>query len=62
MASVSDITAADLAALARYNTPTICNVIEVFDVRPRNVGFNLKPLHCLYPDLPPIVGFATTAA
>ncbi|MBV8086528.1 MAG: RraA family protein [Chloroflexi bacterium] len=58
---MSDITAADLAALARYNTPTICNVIEVFDVRPRNVGFNLKPLHCLYPDLPPIVGFATTA-
>ena len=29
----------DLAELAKYDTPTICNAIELFDVRPRNVGY-----------------------
>ena len=28
-----------LEKLAQFDTPTICNVIELFDVRPRNTGF-----------------------
>ena len=28
-----------LAKLARFDTPTICNVIELFDIRPRNRGY-----------------------
>ena len=28
----------DLALLRRYDTPTVCNVIELFDVRPRAAG------------------------
>ena len=35
------ISAATLAGLAKYDTPTVCNVIELFDVRPRNHGYTL---------------------
>jgi regulator of RNase E activity RraA len=50
-----------LADLAKYDTPTICNVIELFDVRPRNVGFMNGRIQCCFPKMPPMVGFAATA-
>lgn len=50
-----------LARLARYDTPTICNVIELFDVRPRNRGYMDHRVKCNFPELPPTVGFAATA-
>lgn len=50
-----------LAKLARYDTPTICNVIELFEVRPRNVGYLDSRIRACFPHLPPMVGFATTA-
>jgi regulator of RNase E activity RraA len=55
------LSAEQLAALARYNTPTISNAIEVFNVRKRNVGFLPHAIRCLFPDMPPIVGYAVTA-
>jgi regulator of RNase E activity RraA len=51
-----------LEQLARYDTPTICNVIELFDVRPRNEGYMDHRICCGFPELPPMVGFAVTAA
>lgn len=50
-----------LALLRRFDTPTVCNVIELFDVRPRNEGFLDSRIRAIYPHLPPIVGYATTA-
>jgi regulator of RNase E activity RraA len=55
------ITPATLAKLARYDTPTICNVIELFDIRPRNRGYMDHRVKCNFPELPPTVGFAATA-
>jgi regulator of RNase E activity RraA len=55
------LSAEQLAALARYNTPTISNAIEVFNVRKRNVGFLPHTIRCLFPDMPPIIGYAVTA-
>jgi hypothetical protein len=52
---------ADLAALARYDTPTICNALEVVAPDRRAFGFTYRHLHCPFPDLPPIVGYARTA-
>ncbi len=57
-----EIPAATLAKLARYDTPTICNVIELFDVRPRNRGYMDQRVRCNFPEFPPMVGFACTAA
>jgi 4-hydroxy-4-methyl-2-oxoglutarate aldolase len=49
-----------LARLARYDTPTLSNAIETFDVRNRDEGFTSHEIRCLFPDLPPVVGFAAT--
>ena len=56
------ITPAQLAKLATFDTPTICNVIELFDVRPRNVGYMDGRIKCNFPELPPMVGFAVTSS
>ena len=50
-----------LAALAAYDTPTICNAMEVVAPGRRLIGFTTRPLVCPFPDLPPIVGYARTA-
>lgn len=55
------LTAEHLAALAKYDTPTVCNAIELFDVRPRHVGFMNASIQPCFPALPPAVGFAATA-
>ena len=55
------ITQETLDRLAEFDTPTICNVIELFDVRPRNQGYMDHRVQCGFPELPPMVGFATTA-
>ena len=56
------LTAAVLAKLAKFDTPTICNIIELFDIRPRNQGYMDARVKCDFPDFPPIVGYACTAA
>lgn len=52
---------ADLRLLAQYDTPTICNVIELFDIRPRDAGYMDGRIRACFPDMPPIVGYASTA-
>lgn len=54
-------TPADLDLLRKYDTPTVCNVIELFDVRPRTAGYMDGRIRACYPALPPMVGYASTA-
>ena len=54
------ITPEVLAKLKTFDTPTICNIIELFEVRPRNVGFMNKNIKAAFPEMPPMVGFAAT--
>ena len=50
-----------LTALAAYDTPTICNVIELFEVRPRHTGYVRDArIRANFPALPPVVGYAAT--
>ncbi len=56
------IAKATLDKLARFDTPTICNVIELFDAVPRNRGYMDHRIRSNFPELPPMVGFASTAA
>jgi 4-hydroxy-4-methyl-2-oxoglutarate aldolase len=53
--------ASDLKLLAQYDTPTISNVIELFEVRPRSAGYMDNRIRACFPEMPPIVGFASTA-
>ncbi len=50
-----------LEALRRYDTPTMANAIETFDIRPRDEGFASIEIRCMFPELPPMVGYAATA-
>lgn len=50
-----------LDALAKYDTPTICNALEIVAPERRLTGYTVKPLVCPFPHLPPIVGYARTA-
>src|SRR4030095_9925855 len=49
-----------LEALARYDTPTICNALEIVAPARRLVGYTTKPLVSPSPELPPMVGYART--
>lgn len=50
-----------LADLASFDTPTVCNAIELFDVRPRNIGFMNESIKACFPKMPPMVGYALTS-
>jgi regulator of RNase E activity RraA len=58
--STHPLSAEQLERLKRYNTPTISNAIELFDVRPRHVGFLPHTIRCLLPELGAIIGYAVT--
>jgi 4-hydroxy-4-methyl-2-oxoglutarate aldolase len=51
----------NFAELARFDTPTICNAIELFDVRQPTAGYMDRRIAACFPDLPPMVGYAATA-
>ncbi len=55
------LSADQLAELRKWNSPTISNAIEIFNVRPRDVGFLPHTIRCLLPSIGPIVGYAVTA-
>lgn len=57
----ASLTAADLEALRAYDTPTICNALEIVAPERRGTGYTVEPLECPFPDLKPIVGYARTA-
>jgi 4-hydroxy-4-methyl-2-oxoglutarate aldolase len=50
-----------LETLRRYDSSTVCNVIELFKIRPNVSGYMNGSIRALYPDLPPAVGYCTTA-
>ncbi|MEM9027117.1 MAG: RraA family protein [Pseudomonadota bacterium] len=57
---MSDLTRADLEAIAAFDTPTICNALELIVPERRGHGFTTEHLVPLDADLPPMVGFART--
>jgi regulator of RNase E activity RraA len=53
--------AIDLKALSKFDTPTICNTIELFEVRPRSAGYMDGRIRACFPEMAPAVGYASTA-
>jgi regulator of RNase E activity RraA len=49
-----------LAFLRSIDTPTVCNLVEVVVPERRGHGYTVRHLHCPFPELPPMVGFAKT--
>jgi 4-hydroxy-4-methyl-2-oxoglutarate aldolase len=61
MAGFRAVPAADLELLRKFDTPTVCNVVELFDLRPRHTGYMNARIQACFPKLPPMVGYAATA-
>jgi 4-hydroxy-4-methyl-2-oxoglutarate aldolase len=61
MRKIHPVAEADLRLLRQFDTPTICNVVELFDLRPRTAGYLDRRIQACYPKLPPMVGYAATA-
>ena len=55
------LTSAELRRLSAFDSPTISNAIERFDVRPRNEGFMRPEIKCIFPEMAPMAGYAVTA-
>jgi len=50
----------DMEFLQSIDTPTVCNLVEIAAPERRGDFYTVKHLHCPFPDLPPMVGFAKT--
>jgi 4-hydroxy-4-methyl-2-oxoglutarate aldolase len=61
MAVAPLLTEDELDSLRRFDTCMIANAIETFNVRLRNTGFANGSIHSMFPDAPPMVGYAVTA-
>lgn len=59
--AVTTLSPTVLEKLAQYDSCTICNVIELCNHRPRNAGYLSAGIRAVYPELPPMVGYAVTA-
>ncbi len=55
------ITEEQFAQLRALDTPTVCNALDLVDPAFDLHYFTTRPLRCVYPDLPPMVGYARTA-
>ena len=52
--------AAVIEKLRKFDTATVCNVIELFEVRPHHKGYLGGSIKSYFPELPPMVGYAYT--
>ena len=55
------LTEKELQQLLEVDSPTVANVIELFNLRSRVAGFTNHTLKAIYPKLAPVVGYAVTA-
>lgn len=51
----------ELESLRRLTSCQVADAIETFNVRLRNEGFMDSSIRCVFPSLPPMVGYAATA-
>ena len=59
--TTAPLSAAELEDLCTFDTPTICNALELVAPERRALGFTTQTLICPFPQLPPMVGYARTA-
>jgi len=51
----------ELEEISHWSTCSISNGIELFNIRPRNEGFVLPEIKCMFPELGRMIGYAVTA-
>ncbi|MFP6762413.1 MAG: RraA family protein [Planctomycetaceae bacterium] len=61
MSEIQGVSAEILEQLRKYDTPTVCNVVELWDLYPRNTGYMDGRIQACFPKMPPMVGYALTS-
>jgi regulator of RNase E activity RraA len=61
MTAARTLPPADFELLREYDTPTVCNVVELFDRGPRTSFYMDARIRACFSQLKPMVGYATTA-
>jgi regulator of RNase E activity RraA len=61
MIANTGLTSEELSLLCKFDTPTVCNVIELLNVRPATAGYMDGRIKANFAHLPPMVGYAVTA-
>lgn len=56
-----EIDAALIEVLSKYDTPSLANAIETFQVRPRDTGYTRGHIRAMFPEHGTRIGFAATA-
>jgi regulator of RNase E activity RraA len=56
------LTLAELAELTAFDTPTICNALDLLAPERRAIGFTTETLVCPFPARKPMVGYAKTGS
>jgi 4-hydroxy-4-methyl-2-oxoglutarate aldolase len=59
--SASGLTTTQLNDLRQFDSPTICNAVELWNLRPRNLGYMNLDIKACFPTFPPMVGYALTS-
>jgi regulator of RNase E activity RraA len=57
----ANLSLAELDALTSFDTPTICNALELLAPETRGRGYTTQPFVCGFPQMKPIIGYARTA-
>jgi regulator of RNase E activity RraA len=55
------LSAQQLAELRQFDSPTICNAVELWNLRPRNLGYMNQSIKACFPGFAPMVGYALTS-
>jgi regulator of RNase E activity RraA len=61
MSMPAGLSADQLTELSQFDTPTVCNAIELWSICPRNHGYMNASIRAMSPQLPPMVGYALTS-
>lgn len=59
--SSTGLTKQQLDELRQFDSPTICNAVELWNLRPRNTGYMNLSIKACFPQFPPMVGYALTS-
>ncbi len=57
----SPLSLEQIEQLRQFNTPTISNAVETFDIRPRTAGFMSPEIKCMFPEKGRLIGYAATS-
>ena len=56
----SPLSREQIEQLRQFNSPTISNAVESFNIRPRTAGFMSPQIKCMFPEKGRLVGYAAT--